>query len=312
VRSVNPIFSVFLATLILLADASRTAGPAPTIPPPPVDRRIDATVYSNCPDAKSKLVVALRNSSPQAWSSYVGFMMRCGESKQGLTQARIYTQAVLGIASILDFMPDAYGSADWRKTARRIISSALPNAKADPELVDVLYSLDRELTVGVRPADRRPNVDSVVPAMLVPPGATGVGSSPTGDETEIWFAMKSGSSGEAESAVRAHLRNRGWYFCPPGNPNGIHTAIVMHYVGPSPTRDPHMLRKPDRAFYASLRNEWDVRVFLYAEPANTIKGVYLVNQVTMAPHCSAYKDYFGASDKRLQHGTMYQAIGLHE
>ena|ERR1700729_3846125 len=109
--------------------------PAPTNPP--VFQRIDAAIYANCTGAQSSLAEAHLLRAVPTWSAYVHLLMRCGDKQKDLIQARIYGGAIAQIVgSILYLKPDADEAAAWRKTAKQLISKGLPEAKADPELVE--------------------------------------------------------------------------------------------------------------------------------------------------------------------------------
>jgi hypothetical protein len=301
--SVTIIFAILLTAFLGPTDSVPTSSPIPfpsPIPLPPVEQRIEATVNSHCITAQSRRSQAETsswNASTNSdfvpdWVAYIDFAVRCGLNERGLTQARIYADAVLSIGNILYQMPDTYGSAKWRQLSRQLISKALPNASSDRELVKLLNTLQKEVSGG-RAADLKPSADAVAPGRLAPTGATKTGSTQiplgkTEHETEIWFSLGS-SLIATDNKVRTNLRSLGWYICPPENPNAPHDEITVKIIRPSPTPDPHMPHRADRYFYASLRNEWDVTVELYANGANTTNGVFLVNAVDSGPLCAPSK-----------------------
>ena len=111
--------------------------PLPVATNPPVFQRMEDSVDLHCPGAQDKLSDAHLMHDVPTWSEYVHFLIRCGEKQNGLAQARIYGMAVSQIlGSVLYLKPDADEAAAWRKTAKHLIATARPEAKADQELVD--------------------------------------------------------------------------------------------------------------------------------------------------------------------------------
>jgi hypothetical protein len=247
----------------------------PTIPMPSVDQRIDRAVDSAC----AELPPAQKNWGPSDWASLAHVMMRCGASQEGLTQARIYAGTVQTIiGGILYLMPDAYGTEFWRRTARRLISEALPNATKDRQLVAVLNQMRSQLATNPRHVDLLPSFDSVTPRKLVPAGATQITShyEDSVKITDIWFLLPLGLT-DTQSRTLTHLRALGWYACPPENPSAPHDVIVI---------EPTPQRPADQYFDASLRNEWDITALLYAEGSDASRVEYRVSKVEMGPLCS--------------------------
>lgn len=258
--------------------ATRSPLPLLTMPIPAVQQRIGLAVDSNCGDG---LAAAKKDWGPSDWASLAHFVMSCGDRQHGLTQARIYAYAAsITIESILWLMPDAYGSEYWRRTGRRLISEALPNATKDRELVELLNSMRSKLATSPREVDLKPNQNSVAPQELAPAGTSQIESryADSVKLTYIWFFLHSGLS-DAQDEALAHLRELGWYICPPEHLSGPHDEI----------ESPQGQRIADRHFYASLRNEWDITALLYAQQNGATKVEYRVSKVDMAPLCSPHR-----------------------
>lgn len=277
---------------LLIAGGTRGAEPAVSFPPlPAVDQRIEDSVDSTCAAARAQRVTAIRVESPEDWTLYARTLSRCAGHHTGLLQARILAEAVFAIESLLDSMPDTYGSARWRAKADDLVERALPGAAPDTQLVAILENMHTKMTTNVRKSDLKPNAGDVAPGKLVPAGAIQIGHDHlrAADMDEIWFTLDSSGLSQARAAIRAHLAALGWTFCPPENPNGPRDAVVVRYVGPSPTPDSHLPREADERFDASLRNEWDITVELFASGTTSTNGVLFINPVDFAPLCSPYK-----------------------
>lgn len=259
-----------------------TGSPLPlqTMHMPAVLQRIDLAVDSKC----NGLPAAQKDWGPTDWASLARFEMRCGDRQRGLTQARIYAGAVLTIESILYLMPDAYGSAAWRKIAQQLISQALPAATQDRELAALLRSMALKVGTGARQVDLKPSADDVAPQKLAPPEAMQIGSSQLEgvDVTEIWFSLHTGLAA-ADRDMQAHLRNMGWELCFSQESQGPHDEIIVNNVG---QEDPHIPRIADRHFYASLRNEWEITTLLYDNKADPTDVVLRVSKVDSSPLCT--------------------------
>ena len=274
--------SLTVSLLLVLDSGGPSAITTPS--PTPVWQRIDGAVNKNCSGAKSASTMAMNEESPDGWSSYTHFMIRCGNKQRGLAQARIYAEAVSGIGSILYLMPDAYGSAAWRKIAHQLISRVFPAATQDRELAALLRSMALQVGKGARQVDLKPSPDDVAPQKLAPPEAMQIGSSRLEgvDMTEIWFSLHTGLAA-ADGDVQVHLRNMGWQLCFSQEPHEPHDEISVKNVG---QEDPHISRIADRHFYASLRNEWEITALLYGSKADHTDVVLRVGKVDSSPLCT--------------------------
>lgn len=268
---------------------------SPTPIPEPTERpvftRIDRTVEEICPEVLGKRSRAEADSADEisAWSVYVSAVATCGRRQRGITQARIYAEALSGILqSILYLRPDAYGSAAWRKNAAALLKVALPDAAGDPDLVAELRSLQSDLRrLFLRAAtneDVKPTIASVSLERLQLSGAFSAGRTRVGPNvTEMWFSVN-GTLAAAEARLRRHLVSLGWYFCPPSNPKAWHDEIVVTYAGPTPTPDPHNSRRADASLLASLSNEWDLSA-LFFKGAGKTDVTLRTTEVYVAPLC---------------------------
>jgi hypothetical protein len=281
-----------LAVVLLVGSGMRGAEPTVSFPPlPAVDQRIEDAVDSTCAGARAQRVTAIRVESREDWTRYAQDLSLCADHQTGLLQARILTEAVFAIESLLDSMPDTYGSARWRAKADELVERALPGANTDIQLVAILKDMHTKMTTNVRRSDLKPNAGDVAPGKLVPAGAIEIGKDhlSAGDMDELWFTLAFLGLPQARAAIREHLAALGWTFCPPENPNGPRDVVEVHFIGPSPTPDPHLPRKADALFDASLRNEWDITVELFGSGANSTNAVLFVNPVDFEPVCSPYK-----------------------
>jgi hypothetical protein len=116
---------------------------------------IDSTMKALCGDSDEALAKMNETQTVYARAKYVQFLIRCGAANAGLNQARIYAGAV---EIIWETMPnlslDANEAAVWRERAAPLIFKALPEAKADSDLVKLLLQLRDQL---LQPPAPRPS-----------------------------------------------------------------------------------------------------------------------------------------------------------
>ncbi len=111
-------------------------------PRTPTDMRINSTVNALCRDADQNLARMNETQTAAARAKYVQYLVRCGDAYAGLNQARIYASAIELIRDTMPyFSQDPDQAAIWRERAAPLISKALPEATADPDLVKLLLQL---------------------------------------------------------------------------------------------------------------------------------------------------------------------------
>lgn len=110
----------------------------------PTDTRIYATVRALCRDSEQNLARMNETQTVTAHAKYIHYLIGCGDTYAGLDQARIYASAVELIQSSI-WMLDPGEVSTWRERGTTLISKALPEANADPDLLKLLLHLRAQL-----------------------------------------------------------------------------------------------------------------------------------------------------------------------
>jgi hypothetical protein len=126
----------------------------PMAPTTPTDALINSTVNALCQDADQNFARMNETQNLTARGKYVQYLSGCGDAHAGLNQARIYACAVEVIRDTIPFLSQDAEAGIWRERAASLISKALPEAKADSDLVKLLLQLRDRL---LQPHTLRPS-----------------------------------------------------------------------------------------------------------------------------------------------------------